>query len=171
MKTFINSGLLTGFLALVVGFFILLDKFDLFQNGEETTATITGFDTVRERARHGYRTIYYPVVEYYFQNKRYQQKYDYRQVSNSSPLTVGDTITILCTSSRPSKPYFGNMTQLAMINLFLPITGLVILAFFGIMNFSSQQDNAITPMHEEQHMPFATNNQSHDIGNQNGNQW
>ncbi len=171
MKTFIQGGLLVGFLAIVAGLCLILDKIDLFQNGVATTATIIGFDSVKERARYGYRTVYYPLVEYYFQNKRYQQKYHYRQISNTSPLAKGDTIAILCSSSRIGKPYFGAMTQLVMISLFLPITGLTIMAFFFIMGCSVRRENEFDSNHHDQNMNFAPGNEPFDSEGQNGNRW
>lgn len=171
MKTFIQGGLLVGFLAIVAGLLLILDKVDLFQNGVATTATITGFDTARERARYGYRTVYYPIVEYYFQNKRFLQKYHYRQVNNTSPLAIGDTIAILCSSSRLGNPYFGDITQLVMISLFLPITGLTIMAFFGIMGCSTRRDNKFDSNHHDQNMHFAFGNETVDGEGKNGNRW
>lgn len=141
MKLFVQGGLLVGFLVMLLGCFVILEKIEYFQNGIVTTARVMSFETERQLVSRRYVTVYYPRVAFQVDDKPYQLRYDYRQLGNTSPLAVGSTITIICTSKKPSKPYFGDMTQLVMMHSFLPVTGLVIVLFiWGMWLFSVRDD-------------------------------
>ncbi len=141
MKLFVQGGMLAGFLVMLLGCIVILEKIDYFQNGIVTSARVVSFETERQLVGKRYATVYYPRVAYQVDDKPYQLRYEYRQLSNNSPLAVGSTITIICTSKKPSKPYFGDMTQLIMMHSFLPVTGLVIILFVWGMWLFSVRDN------------------------------
>jgi hypothetical protein len=68
---------------------------------------------------------------------------------------VGSTIKVLCTKSKPGKPYYGNMTQLIMFNSFLPIAGLAIIVIVSFMGFSSgREDYASHPSNQPMEVNF-----------------